>query len=466
MRRLLRRFTRQTPREDNASPSPGPSAPETPALPYTPGTSTIDLCEAASAGNLQAVQHLLDAGTSVDAKGASGFTPFHRAVQHGHQQIARHLLSHGADTSAATTSGGIPTLHLAIAARDAEMAHILLGHGAFIELPMGQYGLTPLHLAVGTGPEDLVKLLLEMGANPKARCQPELDGGETVLHSAVSAGKDELLPMLLATGVDVNSAGGSPAGRTPLHVAAERGYEDAARTLLDAGADISARYRDGRTPLHLAAEHGQVDMIELLLERGAHVMAMTPQRETALCMAASHGKTGAAGVLLRQSLEVLTEDQKAMVMISAARAGSLEVVELLVGQGFSVNACDDSQLSALEAAAVQHHESVVIFLLRNGARPNSPAIRATRQIHNKRIRGLLSGALPLPTQQDMSGEISLDNVLIDRDSVQAALAGISTNAWRRRVMPTANPGGHPPNCWVCRSGVKNVDVDGSGWIST
>jgi hypothetical protein len=191
-------------------------------------------------------------------------------------------------------------------------------------------------------------------------------------------------------------------------------------------------------------------MIELLLERGAHVVAMTPQRETALCMAASHGKKGAAGVLLRQSLEVLTEDQKAMVMISAARAGSLEVVELLVGQGFSVNACDDSQLSALEAAAVQHHESVVIFLLRNGARPNSPAIRATRQIHNKRIRGLLSGALPLPTQQDMSGEISLDNVLIDRDSVQAALAGISTNAWRRRVMPTANPGGRPPNCWVCR----------------
>jgi len=161
-------------------PSPGLPAPETPALPYTPGTRTIELCEAASAGNLQAVQRLLDVGTSVDAKDASGFTPLHRAVQHGHQQIARHLLSHGADTSATTTSGGIPTLHLATAARDAEMARILLDHGAFIELPVGRYGLTPLHLAVGTGPENLVKLLLERGANPKARCQPELDGGEAV----------------------------------------------------------------------------------------------------------------------------------------------------------------------------------------------------------------------------------------------------------------------------------------------
>jgi hypothetical protein len=37
-------------------PTPGPPAPETPALDYTPGTSTIELCEAASAGNLQAVQ--------------------------------------------------------------------------------------------------------------------------------------------------------------------------------------------------------------------------------------------------------------------------------------------------------------------------------------------------------------------------------------------------------------------------
>jgi len=83
-------------------PSPGPPAPETPALPYTPGTRTVELCEAASAGNLQAVQRLLDVGTSVDAKDASGFTPLHRAVQHGHQQIARRLLSHGADTSATT----------------------------------------------------------------------------------------------------------------------------------------------------------------------------------------------------------------------------------------------------------------------------------------------------------------------------------------------------------------------------
>jgi ankyrin repeat protein len=124
-------------------PSPGPPATETPALPYTPGTGTIELCEAASAGNLQAVQRLLDIGTSVDAKDASGFTPLHRAVQNGHQQIAsppiprcRYLCDY------CTTSGGIPTLHLTTAARDAEMARILLDHGAFIELPKFRWGGT------------------------------------------------------------------------------------------------------------------------------------------------------------------------------------------------------------------------------------------------------------------------------------------------------------------------------------
>lgn len=443
MRRLFRRLSRQ-------SRTSRTEVTYTEVTYITPGTSTITteaLLQGALEGDLQAVQRSLNAGTSVEVKDDSGFTPLLRAVQHGHGQIALLLLSRGASTCA-TTSSGIAPLHLAIAAHDATMAAVLLDHGASIELPMGQNGVTPFHLAVGTGREELVKLLLERGANPKARCQPERDDGETVLHSAISAGKDELLPLLLATGLDVNAAGGSPAGRTPLHIAASRGYEAAVQTLLDAGADVSPRYYDGRTPLHLAAEYDQVAVIELLLERGAPVMAATPDGETALCTAASHGRKAAASIFLRQTLHVLTEAQKAKVIISAARAGSIDVVELLVRQGFSVNACEDLQYSPLEAAAVNLHEGLVIFLLRNGARPDPSAIRATRHINHKTIPGLLNGKLPLPAQRNMSPETLPSNIRID--GLEAALAGIATTSWRRRTTPSTNPGDLPPDCWVCQ----------------
>ncbi|SPO01763.1 uncharacterized protein DNG_04436 [Cephalotrichum gorgonifer] len=285
------------------------------------------------------------------------------------------------------------------------MTSTLLDYGASIECSVGPHGLTPLHLAVSTRSEDLVKLLLERGANPMARlrrasteacCQPELDGGETVLHTAITTVKTALLPLLLAAGVNVSSEG-IYLGRTPLHVAASRGDEATARMLLDAGADISAWCYDGRTPLHLAAEHGRVGVIKLLLGRAADAMATTPDGQTPLSLAASGGKEEAMSVLLRQTSDVLTVGQKATVMISAAKGGSLDVVELLVREGFSVNACDEkSQFSALEAAAVHSHEAVVIFLLRNGATPNASAIRASSQISQGSIRGLLDGTLPLP----------------------------------------------------------------------
>jgi len=137
---------------------------------------------------------------------------------------------------------------------------------------------------------------------------------------------------------------------------------------------------------------------------------------------------------------------------------------LLVERGFSANACDDSQFSALEAAAVHHHENVVIFLLRNGARPNSSTIQATRQINHARIRGLLNGTLPLPTRHETSGEIPLRNILIDRASAEGALAFIATISSRRRITANSNPGGVPPQCSICqdlhfrRGAPKDVEV--------
>ncbi|KFY11070.1 hypothetical protein V492_04699 [Pseudogymnoascus sp. VKM F-4246] len=128
MKRLLGRFKRQTLADENASPSQMHSTVAVSTVPDKGGIT--GLCEAMTRGNLPVVQPFLDAGTPINAKDAGGFTPLHRAVQHGFQEITGLLLSQGADITATTSSGGSTIIHLAVAVHNVEMMRLLLDHGA------------------------------------------------------------------------------------------------------------------------------------------------------------------------------------------------------------------------------------------------------------------------------------------------------------------------------------------------
>jgi len=52
-----------------------------------------------------AVRTLLDGGAAPDVKGARGQTPLHEALGHGHRQVARILIAHGASLDIANAQG-------------------------------------------------------------------------------------------------------------------------------------------------------------------------------------------------------------------------------------------------------------------------------------------------------------------------------------------------------------------------
>lgn len=60
------------------------------------------LFRAAATGELDLARELAEAGANINIRSSSGYTPLHRAAQHGHLEMVEFLLSNNADVAAKT----------------------------------------------------------------------------------------------------------------------------------------------------------------------------------------------------------------------------------------------------------------------------------------------------------------------------------------------------------------------------
>lgn len=120
---------------------------------------------AARARAWQALRALLDSRlTEVNARNPHGETALMHAALHGELDIARLLLSRGAQVN---MTGWTPLHYAAIGGRT-EMVMLLLEHHAYIDAPSAN-GTTPLMMAARDGQFRIARLLVEQGADPSLR---------------------------------------------------------------------------------------------------------------------------------------------------------------------------------------------------------------------------------------------------------------------------------------------------------
>jgi len=91
-----------------------------------------------------------------------GLTALMKAVQNGHAEIVKYLLSQGADANAKENEKGFAPLHFAATKGDVEIAKILLDNGADINSKAN--GWTPVLIAADHGNARLVQFLISQGA--------------------------------------------------------------------------------------------------------------------------------------------------------------------------------------------------------------------------------------------------------------------------------------------------------------
>jgi len=247
-------------------------------------------------------------------------------------------------------------------------------------------GQTPLMLAAAYGSVEAVRVLVAAGADVKASS----GGGLTALHLA--ADDPAKTRLLLDAGADVNAV--SQLGRTPLLVAASVSVgADVVRQLLAKDADVNVADTSGVTPLIAAANADNREVADILLARGAdvHARAKTGQPSTALMAAAINGNVALVRTLLSRKTDVtiVSADRTANVkngpvrygtitaLHAAVTGGSLDVIELLLKAGASVDAMDARGMTPLmwAIATDRSNPRIVRLLLAHhaDARLHSPS---------------------------------------------------------------------------------------------
>jgi ankyrin repeat protein len=276
----------------------------------------VDICTAASIGDLECVRELLDQDPSLANRVSDYVTyyigsgsPLKNAAARGHIEIVKLLLERGADPNL-PEEGIAPrghALYSAVYYKHFEIAKLLLEHGAFPSPPV-ESSADALSIALRNNDQPMIDLLASYGsargvhllayygdlqtAAAVFAVNPALaDNLEAFTHAA-EEGQDSFLRLMLRYQSDLprriavgaktsemneflfqhgmNPSGPDWLGVTPLHRFANRGDVEKAALFIDHGADLHARDDDIRsTPLGWAAKFGKMNMVELLLDRGA-----------------------------------------------------------------------------------------------------------------------------------------------------------------------------------------------------
>lgn len=144
---------------------------------------------AAASNSVEVVQHLIRAGSVVDARTADGFTPLLNGAKAGPDLVTA-LLSAGADPMAQDYRNGWRPLDRFAEYGNAAAIRLLLKAGVEVN-PPGPNSGTALMDAVEAGSLECVQILLDAGADPAVEI-----GGDTGYSLALHHGHNEIAALI------------------------------------------------------------------------------------------------------------------------------------------------------------------------------------------------------------------------------------------------------------------------------
>lgn len=292
--------------------------------------------------------------------------PLSTAAFKGDLPAVNTALGRGADPNFDTLGMGSP-LHMAVLSGSEKIAFNLIGHGAKIDkqayadgptskMKFGDYipqlkvrrsfG-TPIMISAAISDEEMFMFLVGRGANIELKVSDhrfDIAEEASALHFGAAGGNPEIVSYLIDAGLDVNgkiSKWDNIVGlATPIHFAVMRGNTKAAKLLLEAGADVNALYKDGNNTILDAAR-------------------LDPADENAPDM---------VRLLIEHGVNIeLQDDSDYTALHAAANKNAPEIIRLLVEHGADTEAQNDSGYTALSLAAFRGNMEAAEVLLVNGA---------------------------------------------------------------------------------------------------
>lgn len=197
------------------------------------------------------------------------------------------------------------------------------------------------------------------------------DTGGLALLFYANWGYDSAAQHMLAAGVNADIRGPLWGTRTPLLLAISRHHTTLVKILLDHGAcpNFMDNVKHGPLETAILNECGD-DMIELLLDYGADVNLKGYQERTPLFTAVSSGNSRGVALLLARGANVHareTKDGRIPLHFAAEKAGSSDVVKMLLDAGSDVNCLSGGGITPLCMAVGGRDTDVIQTLLDRGS---------------------------------------------------------------------------------------------------
>eukprot|EP00092_Neocalanus_flemingeri_P024493 GFUD01026561.1.p1 GENE.GFUD01026561.1~~GFUD01026561.1.p1 ORF type:complete len:899 (-),score=198.15 GFUD01026561.1:15-2711(-) len=349
---------------------------------------------AASLGNLERVQALIDDGARVDAAKEDGTTPMHSAATMGHSAVVKLLIEEGAWVEN-TGNNGATALMMAAAMGNLDVISTLLDGGANPNTRHAFGKTTALHFAAEVGRAEAVELLCRRGADVEA----EKTTGGGPLHTAADANQTEVVRVLVKEcGANINKL--LMKDTTPLYLAAQRGFSEVVIELIQLGADVNyvmprgkhgghlialsseeqitghypmknTEIGNGATALHAAVENGHLETSKILLESGA-VQSDSMEGATPLIIALQYRHPNIGLLLLEETYSDPKINAKVPVdgssaLFVASGYGYDKVVKKLLKREANPNIKNRQGATSLSHALMNRHQNIVTLLLQYGA---------------------------------------------------------------------------------------------------
>ncbi|XP_031721405.1 ankyrin repeat and SOCS box protein 15b isoform X3 [Anarrhichthys ocellatus] len=293
-------------------------------------------------GDVYALRELSGCASAFRESDSSGQLPLHAAAVQPQPKVLHVVLQAVLTSTDVTleerTEGGDTSVTLAAEAGQVENVRMLLQHGASPHNTNSR-NESPLLIAVRQRSYDMIATLVMGGAFVEQVCLTKW----TATHEAAKVGCPAILMLLLRHGAKVTARDGH--GVTPLGIAAEYGNSEVLDVLIQQGGDVNAQASNGDTVLYDASGSGNLDCVELLLRHGA-----SPNVASYACQLPIHRAAYEGHTLVLRTLIPITAKRAIRLsgqnpVHSAADGGQVECLELLLQNGYDVNALLGTHIS-------------------------------------------------------------------------------------------------------------------------
>ncbi|XP_067661816.1 serine/threonine-protein phosphatase 6 regulatory ankyrin repeat subunit B-like [Haliotis asinina] len=316
-------------------------------------------------GCVDVLKYLLSLNSlDINNRGWNKMTPVMLAADHGHKEVIELLLNHRADLSISDKAGN-NILHIACDSGHIDVVQYLLSLKLLGINSRGWNKRTPVMFAAEEGHKEVIELLI----NHRADLSIIDKGGNNILHIACKNGHIDVVQYLFSlNSLDINSRGRKK--RTPVMFAAEEGYKKVIELLINHRADLSIIDNVGNNILHIACQSGHIDVVQYLLSLNSlDINSRGRKKRTPVMLAADHGHKEVIELLINHRADLSISGKGGdNILHIACQSGHIDVVQYLLSlNSIDINSRGWKKRTPVMSAAKGGHKEVIELLINHRA---------------------------------------------------------------------------------------------------